>query len=493
MLKIGRWLLVAALTMQLFGMGSCQGSPLSDLELREPVDLRFYHYFSGDQASELEQQIATFSQTVGQERGISISLKGFTGVAQLSETLLTGSAGGTRDALPDLMLIYPDTALELADRGLLADLERYLTAEDLSVFPEAYLDHGRLGKKNQLYLLPYTRASEVVAVHQSDWRTFAARHQRYSNLKDTFSTWESIMSAAEAYHRWTDGQALFGMDSLANFIIAGSRQLGTDLFQRGDGSGQIEFDREALYQIWNIYYGSMIDGRFAAFNRFRSDDLNAGLLVSAVVSTSAGPYLSPTIVEDDGTTRSAELSILPYPVFRGGEPVCVQQGANLAIARSDDDEDPAIAAAILMQWLTRPEQNIAFSIPAGYLPVTRPALQSQLLQDYLLSEAEQYSQKPGISLSLQTFFNQMDSHELYAAPVFPSSYALRDLLSESLQSLTEQAMVRFRQDLAANHSRSDLIYDQYVNDIVFEQWYSQLIVDSQRLLEQADTIFDKNR
>ncbi|MDD2578663.1 MAG: extracellular solute-binding protein [Eubacteriales bacterium] len=492
MLKIGRWLLTFVLTTQLLGMGSCQGSPLSELELNDPVTISFYHYYSGEQAAELEQQITTFSQTVGKDRGISVLAKGVAGVAQLSDYLLTHSAGsGGQGGLPDLMLIYPDTALELIGRDQLVNLDRYLTPEDLSVFPDSYLDHGRLGKNNHLYLLPYVRASEVVAVNQADWQAFAARNKRYSDLDESFLTWESIMSAAEAYHRWTDGKPLFGFDSLANFIMTGSRQQGIELLQRKDGSGQIDFDREALYQIWKVYYGSMIDGRFAAYSRFRSDDLKAGLLTAAVVSTSAGPYLSPVIVEEDGTTRSADLAILPYPVFRDGQPVCVQQGANLAIARSDDDRE--IASAILMQWLTRPEQNITFSIPAGYLPVTRPALQSQLLQDYLLSEAAEYRQQPGISLSLQAFFKQMDSYEMYAAPAFPGSYALRDLLSESLQSLTDQAMIRFQQDLAGNANRSDLIYDRYVNDVVFEQWYSQLVLDSQRVLEQGNAAFDKDR
>lgn len=483
MFKVIRLFLLISLTIHLIGLPSCNQPVISDLTPQQPVTVQFWHYYSGEQEGVLDQQIATFEESVGKEKQIKVNAVSYGSIDHLSAQIMTAAASTTDTAqLPDLFSTYADTAWELAVVDKLVDLSLYLSTADLDVFPEAYIEEGKVTGTQQLYVAPLAKASEIVALNLTAWQAFAGDNPRYAELdvNTVFATWESIAGAAHAYHRWSGGKALIGIDSLANFIIVGNRQLGVDLFQNLQGKGRINLDREAMYRIWHIYYGSSVEGGFAAYSRFSSEDMHSGNLVAGVVSTSAGPYLKNEVAREDGTFDEIELKILPYPVFEDGEPVCVQQGAGLAVMRSESDRE--IAASVLLQWLTRPEQNVSFSIPAGYLPVTRPALQSQLLRDHLNTIETLYPQKPAMAASLTACLEQLDAYRLYAPPAFEHSFAARGLISHSLHSFTEEIRNEYKQNIQFGIN-PELLYDRYINDAMFEEWYSQLVVDVERLMQ----------
>ena len=43
-------------------------------------------------------------------------------------------------------------------------------------------------------------------------------------------TWESLAKVAEKYYEFSGGQAFFGRDAIANYLLVGSKQLGGELF-----------------------------------------------------------------------------------------------------------------------------------------------------------------------------------------------------------------------------------------------------------------------
>ncbi len=479
MYRLLKGLLIIAISFQIAGFNACRQSSLSELAPEEPVSIKFWHYYSEEKEDRLNQMVESFNTSVGDDKQISVEITGIGSIDVLSSTVLTLVGSGRQDELPNLFSTYPDMASELAAQSKLVDLNVFMSESDLEVFPESYLEDGRLGEDQQIYVLPLARASEVVALNLDIWEAFTEDCSRFQDPEKVFANWESISAAAQAYQRWSGGKALFGFDSLANFIIIGNRQLGIDLFESHQGSGRINLDRETMYQLWSIYYKNTVVGGFSAYSQFRSDDLAAGDLAAAAISTSAGHYLPETYISLDGDERMTSLRILPYPVFEQGEAVSVQQGAGLAVMKSDTDKE--IASAVLLQWLTRPEQNISFAIESGYLPVTKPALESHLLQSKLEMKTVSNSDERYNMMCLTAFLEQLHTHRCYAPEPFPGSFSIRGMISSSLRHFSDQAREQYVSDLEAGY-RPDDLFDIYINDAVFEKWYSQLVVDLERQL-----------
>ena len=55
------------------------------------------------------------------------------------------------------------------------------------------------------------------------------------------------------------------------------------------------------------------------------------------------------------------------PVFEGGEAYRVQQGAGMAVAKSDKTHE--YAASVFLKWFTQSDNSLKFGSASGYLPV----------------------------------------------------------------------------------------------------------------------------
>ncbi|HBP38372.1 MAG TPA: hypothetical protein DD640_06470, partial [Clostridiales bacterium] len=333
---------------------------------------------------------------------------------------------------------------------------------------------GRILRDKGLYILPVAKSSEVIVLNLTAWEEFAAANPRFADPAATLATWESVGLAAESYRNWS-GQAMIGLDSLANYLIAGCKQLGVDLLQVTNGQGQINFDREALHRLWDIYYVNTVQGGFAAYGDYRTDDLASGQLIAGAVSSASGSWL-PEQAWLNGKQRDVTWLALPYPVFRDAQAVCIQQGAGMAVTRSNSKQEAA--AVIFLSWLTRPEQNVTFAISAGYLPVTQSGLHSQLLQDSMLDLGQS-----GTYLCLNAFLNQLSVSQLHFAPAFAESQDIRALLENSLAKFAAEARKTW-ENQAANGTCTEKLQTLLCTEAAFEKWYSQLVLDAGQMLDQ---------
>ena len=65
------------------------------------------------------------------------------------------------------------------------------------------------------------------------------------------------------------------------------------------------------------------------------------------------------------------MKVLPAPRFAGSEKVAVQQGAGMVVTTGTEAE--INGAVTFLKWFTEPQNNIAFAVESGYLPVTTAA------------------------------------------------------------------------------------------------------------------------
>lgn len=467
LLKLGS---ILFLTFILTGFGSCSLLNVSQLNPDNPVTIEFWHYYNGTQQAELDKLIATYNETIGARQGVNAVAVSRGNVADLTTAVDTAAAIGA-EALPDIIAAYPGTVCELAGQGLLVDLSRYMTEEEKAAFKPEFLAEGRFPGDDKLYVLPIAKSTEVIALNLTAWREFAADNPRFTDPAVALATWESIAQAAEAYRIWSGGHGMIGFDSLANYLIVGSQQLGIDLFAESEGQGTVNLDRNVMRKLWDIYYVNTVIGGFAEVGDYRADDLANGDLIAGILSTASGSWL-PT---------QFELIILPYPTFEGMPEICVQQGAGLTITKSDSQHETA--AASLLSWLVRPEQNVNFAVSSSYLPVTELALQSQLLRDSLSLLVSGSPDQINTANCLTAFLGQMTSHKLYFPASFSGSGDIRDLLEKALKDTAQAARKEWLNELTTN-TNSDNLQSKYINDVAFEAWYSSMLIETGRILDQ---------
>jgi len=399
-----------------------------------PVTLTLWHNYGGQMKDKMDEIIDEFNGTIGLEEGVIINVTSISGSATLHEKL-TMAANGDPGApkLPDITTAYPKTAFILEEKGLLVDLEDQFTKEELSAYIPRFIEEGRLDKDNKLYVFPTAKSTEVLFVNLTIFNRFA--EATGASLKN-LSTFEGIIKTAALYYEWTDnqtpdtkndGKTFYVSDSLFNYTLIGCQQLGVDFIK----TNVINFKDPSVAKVWESYFNPAVQGHYAIFDGYASDLAKTGDIVCSTGSTAGVLFFAPTVTYADNTTEPAELTILPYPVFEGGEKVAVQRGAGMCITKSDKKKEKL--AGIFLKWFTSPEVNLRFVSSTGYLPVTEEAF-----GDIMLKEIDTISDANIKKLLLVSREMQMQ-YDFQIAPLFDGIDQLTDKYNNNLRVLASEA------------------------------------------------------
>ena len=170
---------------------------------------------------------------------------------------------------------------------------------------------------------------------------------------EELSTWEGLAQTAKAYYEWTDaktetpndGQAFFGRDSFANYILIGSYQLGHTIYSGENGSISVDVDPDTMRRLWDNFYVPYISGYYLEEGRFHSDDLKTGKLIAYVGSSSGAVYAPNQVTYDDGSTETIRCDILPLPGFAGASSCAVPQAARAVMIRPVEIQEYAVVTS----------------------------------------------------------------------------------------------------------------------------------------------------
>ena len=388
------------------------------------------------------------------------------------ETSVMDSAEGKvgAAAMPNIFSAYADTAYALDQMGMVVNLAPYLTEEEKAQFVEGYLSEGDFGEDDSIKIFPVAKSTELLFLNDTDWQAFAdAADVRYEDL----ATMEGLTAAAEKYYNWTDaqtaapddGKALFGRDAMANYMLVGAQQLGDTIFAVKDGRMTVNFERDVARRLWDNYYVPYVKGWFSASGRFRSDDIKIGNILAYVGSSSSATYFPSRVMLSDTESHSIALKVLPAPHFADGEKFAVQQGAGMAVAKTTDAEEAA--SVVFLKWLTQPENNIAFAVGSGYLPVTHAANEMDAIRSsglILTGNMENI---------LTQAIDTVNSSEMYTPRAFEGGTKARDTLTYSMSDLAEADRATVVARIAAGESAADA-EAEFMTDEYFEAWYQSL-------------------
>lgn len=325
----------------------------------------------------MDRLVDDFNQTLGKDRGILVSVTSITDSATIRNnlTMIANDDPGAPE-LPDITTSYPQTAALLAEKDLIIPLDNYFTASELDAYLPRFLDEGRFAAG--LYVFPFAKSTEVLFVNQTLFDQFS--QATGASLAD-LATFEGIAQTAQDYYRWTDaltpdisgdGKQFFAADSLFNLAQVGLKQLGCEPF----AGERLQLGTPEYRRIWSNFIEPAVTGGFTLYPGYSSDLAKTGEIVCSIGSTAGVLFYGSEITYPDNTTIPVEYTILPYPIFGGGQKLAIQRGNGLIVAKSTPIKERA--ATIFLKWFTAPEQNMKFVASTGYLPVTHTAFATSI-------------------------------------------------------------------------------------------------------------------
>lgn len=448
----------------------CSGSAGSEVPAKV-TDITVWTYYNGDQLESFNSLVNQFNETVGAQKGIKVSTESQGSVNDLETSVMDSAEGKVgAAAMPNIFSAYADTAYALDQMGMVMNLAPYLTEEEKAQFVEGYLSEGDFGEDDSIKIFPVAKSTELLFLNDTDWQAFAdAADVRCEDL----ATMEGLTAAAEKYYNWTDaqtaapddGKALFGRDAMANYMLVGAQQLGDTIFAVKDGRMTVNFERDVARRLWDNYYVPFVKGWFAATGRFRSDDIKTGNVLAYVGSSSSATFFPTRVTNDANQSHEISLKTLPAPQFEGGEAVAVQQGAGMVVTAAKEEE--VKASVEFLKWFVRAENNIAFSVGSGYLPVTRKAndMQEILASGLTLDDNMQQT----LAVAVDT----VNGNRLYTPHAFAGGSSARKVLEYGLSDLAaadrETVVQRIAEGQSAAEAEAEFLTDEY-----FEAWYQDI-------------------
>ena len=452
------------------GCAGCGGSAGPEVPAKV-TNIMVWTYYNGDQLESFTSLVDQFNETVGAQKGIKVSTESQGSVNDLETSVMDSAEGKVgAAAMPNIFSAYADTAYALDQMGMVVDLAPYLTEEEKAQFVEGYLSEGDFGEDDSIKIFPVAKSTELLFLNDTDWQAFAdAADVRYEDL----ATMEGLTAAAEKYYNWTDaqtaapddGKALFGRDAMANYMLLGAQQLGDTIFAVKDGRMTVNFERDVARRLWDNYYVPFVRGWFAATGRFRSDDIKTGNVLAYVGSSSSATFFPTRVTNDANESHEISLKTLPAPQFEGGEAVAVQQGAGMVVTAAKEEE--VKASVEFLKWFVRAENNIAFSVGSGYLPVTRKAndMQEILASGLTLDDNMQQT----LAVAVDT----VNGNRLYTPHAFAGSNSARKVLEYGLSDLAaadrKTVVQRIAEGQSAAEAEAEFLTDEY-----FEAWYQDI-------------------
>ncbi len=442
------------------------------LNQNDPVSITIWHYYNGVQQTQFDELVNEFNNTVGSEKGIFVEAFSKNSISELANSVISAVNGEPgADEPPNIFGTYVETAFQLDQMGKLADLSPYISEEEKAEYVEDYINEGTFNGQNSFMIFPTAKSTEVLMLNLTDWKDFAAAE----NVSyDDLSTWEGLARTAEKYYYYTDaltpdvpddGKAFFGRDSVANYMFIGAKQLGCAFAETDEaGSVTVKADRETMRKLWDNFYVPYVKGYYTSKNRFRSEDAKTGSIIALVCSTTGATYYPSEVTIQDEYTYPIENMVLNVPNFEGTDPYIVQQGAGMAVVRSDEKTE--YACSVFLKWFTEEERNIQFSVRSGYLPVKRSANDF----DKISAANTDGAISPTMLNTLKTAIDEVNSYSLYTSPPYEKSAQVRDFIGDTMEQSAKDARAAVLARIADGEAR-DAVLEEYTGDSAFSAWF----------------------
>lgn len=475
-------LLVCVMLFTLVGCGS-EKSGLEQFDNlikknKNPITLSIWTYYNNYQQQAFQGLIKEFNESIGLEKNIIIEGRYLGSVGELAKKLDDAAGKKVGEVpMPEMFITYSDDCLSLDNKYQnIASLDKYFTEDEINGFNKEFLNEGYYDGQN-LKIIPTAKSTEILMLNKTDWDKFATKYNAKNpnspvSLSD-FNTMEGLFSASKKYKETTN-KTLFGWDSMANYMLANSSSLGSEIVQ----GGKVSSDKSVYKKLFDNFFAAYLNQYYGAFKRFRSDDIKSGDILGCICSSTGGNYFPSKIQKNAEESYDIESYVTTVPVFSGGTKLAVQQGAGIAISKSTELKE--YACAIFLKWLTQKEQSIDFASKSGYLPTTKSSLQKELIINSIAGKS--INERKAMEVALQT----AEEYKFYFAKPYTNSNKVREVLDNVIYYKekgqrpaymsnfinAEQALIEINAE--TNPQTKAELLQYYMSEEYFEIWYNEL-------------------
>jgi len=391
-----------------------------------PVTLTMWHVYGSQTTSPLNTVIDEFNRTVGKENGITINVASVTSSSAIDNALASAASKEPGAAeLPDLFTAYPRVVEIVSEENLLSWNE-YFSEEELSAFHDAFLSEGFFDDK--LLMLPIAKSTEALFVNQTLFERFSAD----ANISiNDLSTFQGLFDITRKYYDWSDGQNFIQFNDYYNYAYIGMKSSGTEFVR----NNQLNLHDEAFERIWMPLAKTAIYGGICLEDGYAASKWKTIEIIANTGSTADVLYQPEKVFYPDNTAESITTLALPYPTFTEAPPSVVYRGGGLFAIRSDNELKNQ-AAYIFAKWITENEHNLDFVTQAGYLPITKEAMDT-LFFDLSVVENENYH---SVYKAVETMNRE---YTFYQLPLYSGASETQEDFENNVRTVLKSAHTQY--------------------------------------------------
>lgn len=317
-------------------------------EIKEPVEITFWHAMNGEQEKSLQRLTDEF---MAKNDKIKVTLQNQSSYNDLKGKITTTLASPKN--LPTMTQAYPDWVSDAIQDNLIQDLEPYINNETLKFDNyEDILENFRESSKvdGKIYGMPFNKSTEVL------WYNKTLLDEL--NLKVPTNYEELTQVAKEIKAK--KGIPGLGFDSLNMFYTTFLKNQGKSYDSTLDVTGKESTDAV------NYYLDGIKEGYFRIAG---TDTYLSGPFANETVGMYIGSNAGEAFVKS-GVGDKFEVAAAPYPAK-----IAPQQGTNLYVF-SNATAEQKTAAYEFIKFLTTKENQIKWGVETGYMPIRKSAIES---------------------------------------------------------------------------------------------------------------------
>ena len=317
-------------------------------ELKNPVEITFWHAMNGEQETALKKLVDKFTK---ENSNITVTLQNQSSYPELQQKI-TATTASPKD-LPTITQAYPDWLLNAMDENLVVDLKPYIENKTLKFdnyddILEGFRQASTIDGK--IYGMPFNKSTEVL------WYNKTLLDKHNIAVPTTYEEFAKASKEVKEKANIVGG----GFDSLSNYY--------TTYLKNEDVTFDSKLDptSEASKKAVNYYLDGVKDGYFRIAG---TDKYLSGPFGNETIALYVGSNAGEAFVKQ-GVGDKFEIGAAPYPAK-----YVMQQGTDLFVFSSATAEQKT-AAYKLLQFLTTKENQIEWAKATGYIPVRKSAIES---------------------------------------------------------------------------------------------------------------------
>ena len=317
-------------------------------ELKNPVEITFWHAMNGEQETALKNLVDKFEK---ENSNIKVTLQNQSSYPDLQQKI-TATTASPKD-LPTITQAYPDWLLNAMDENLVLDLKPYIENDTLKFdnyddILEGFRQASTIDGK--IYGMPFNKSTEVL------WYNKTLLDKHNIAVPTTYEEFAKASKEIKEKANIVGG----GFDSLSNYY--------TTYLKNEDVTFDSKLDptSEASKKAVNYYLDGVKGGYFRIAG---TDKYLSGPFGNETIALYVGSNAGEAFVKQ-GVGDKFEIGAAPYPAK-----YVMQQGTDLFVFSSATAEQKT-AAYKLLQFLTTKENQIEWAKATGYIPVRKSAIES---------------------------------------------------------------------------------------------------------------------